>query len=75
MTSLLSSSDALQSLWDQLLGRETDKIRSAFETLSSEEQKVVYTHLFNMANEPGWHPEQRASARFALKAIEDLLIG
>ena len=75
MTSLFTSSDALQKLWDQLLGRETEKICKAFETLSSEEQKVVYTHLFNMANEPGWHPEQRASARFALKAIEDLLIG
>jgi len=75
MTSFLSSSDDLEKLWDQLLCRDPDKIRGAFTNLSTSEQQEVLAHLSRMSNEPGWHPEQRTSARCALEALNILFNG
>jgi len=45
MTSLFSSSDALQKLWDQLLGRETEKSARLLKLSQAKSKKVVYKHL------------------------------
>jgi hypothetical protein len=60
----------LESLWGHLLSRKPELIRAAFERLNPSEQRSVLAHLDHMASESGWHPEQRASALAALKALE-----
>ncbi len=61
----------LETLWERLLSRNAELIRSAFEKLKPEEQQIVLDHLERMSSEPGWHPEQRHSAERALEAISD----
>ncbi len=65
----LSSFD-LERFWDDILSRDQKRIRAAYTGLSKEEQLAVSAHLYRMANEPGWHPEQRGSAFAALRALE-----
>jgi hypothetical protein len=60
----------LESLWGNLLSRKPELIRAAFDRLNPSEQQSVLAHLNRMASEPGWHPEQRASALAALQALE-----
>lgn len=62
--------DDLEALWDALLSREADLIRQAFNALRAEEKKAILAHLKRMTSEPGWHPEQVASARAALEALK-----
>lgn len=56
----------LEKLWNNLLSREAKKVKMAFANLDKESQQAILQHLTRMANEPGWHPEQRASAEAAL---------
>ena len=62
--------DDLEALWDALLSREADLIRQAFNALRAEEKQAILAHLKRMTSEPGWHPEQVASARAALEALK-----
>jgi hypothetical protein len=55
-----------QEFWDKLLSGETRWVRAAFASLQAGEKRVVMAHLGRMASEPGWQPEQRASAQAAL---------
>jgi hypothetical protein len=68
-TSVIAMDDELEILWDALLSRQAETVRQAFSSLSEGERLAVLVHLRRMANEPGWHPEQRASAQEALKAL------
>ncbi len=61
----------LEILWDDLLSEQPETIRTAFAALDKTDQNTVLTHLERMASEAGWQPEQRRSARAALKAIKD----
>ncbi|MGE5224267.1 MAG: hypothetical protein ACM3PY_17660 [Omnitrophica WOR_2 bacterium] len=63
------TTDPLEKLWDDLLSRQDDQVRSAYQSLTSDEQGAVLEHLQRMAAEPGWHPEQRLSAQAALRAL------
>ncbi len=63
--------DPLEALWSSLLSRHPDTIRTAYQTLSVEEQQAVLEHLRRMASEPGWHPEQQRSAEAALHALKN----
>jgi hypothetical protein len=58
-----------ETLWEHLLSRQPEKIATAFTSLSAAEQQTVLSHLRRMAEEPGWHSEQRASALTALDVI------
>jgi hypothetical protein len=60
----------IEDLWDQLLSRQPELIRAAFESLAPKEQQDVLVHLQRMISETGWHPEQVTSARAALDALE-----
>ena len=60
----------LETLWDSLLSRQPDQVREAFSRLEGNEQKHILAHLRRMVTEPGWQPEQRASAQAALDALE-----
>jgi hypothetical protein len=60
----------LEQTWDGILSRDADRVRTVFAGLSSENRRVVLTHLHKMAEESGWHPEQVKSARFALEVLE-----
>ena len=62
--------NALESIWDALLSRQPDQVKQAFQALSPEEQVAIRNHLQKMAEEEGWHPEQRKSAQEALRALE-----
>jgi hypothetical protein len=68
-----SEGDKLESLWDQLLSRDENAICQAFTALDEGSQEVVRTHLARMAGEPGWHPEQRKSAQYALDSLKKLV--
>ncbi len=59
----------LEEIWDALLSRDAQLIRSAYYSLEAEDQKAVLSHLKSMANEPGWHAGQQISARAALEAL------
>jgi len=61
----------LELLWDQLLSRQPELVRKAYSELALPEQQAVRQHLERMLNEPGWHPEQRLSARVAIQALSD----
>jgi len=58
-----------ETMWDQLLSRQTAQIQAAFASLALDEQEAVVTHLYRMLEEEGWHSEQRLSARAALEAL------
>lgn len=60
----------IQDLWDTLLSRQAEQVRSAFALLDPEQQRAVLAHLQRMTEEPGWHPEQRLSAQAALEALQ-----
>ena len=55
-----------QEFWDKLLSGEPERVRAAFASLEEGEKQAVMAHLGRMASEPGWQPEQRASAQAAL---------
>jgi hypothetical protein len=59
----------IETLWDHLLSRQSDLIRATYQSLSPAEQHNVLAHLQRMVSEPGWHPEQVASAQTALEAL------
>lgn len=65
------ASNYLEGLWSNLLSQQPETIRSAFASLDSSSRKTVITHLQRMAKDPGWQPEQRASARDALRALKN----
>jgi hypothetical protein len=62
-------SDQLEQIWDNLLSRQPNLIQAAFSSLDSINQKAVLAHLYRMVDETGWQPEQRASARAAIKVL------
>lgn len=61
--------DELENLWDNLLSRNPEQIIEAFTPLDELHQQNVHDHLIRMAEDPGWHPEQRRSAQSALAAL------
>jgi hypothetical protein len=61
----------LETTWDHLLSRDPSLVRLAYASLDEESQQVVLEHLRVMTSEPGWHPEQAASAQAALAAIRE----
>ena len=65
------SLNKLEALWDELLSRQPERVQAAYTTLEASEQEAVYAHLQRMADEPGWQPEQRASARAALQVLAE----
>jgi len=58
-----------ETLWENLLSRQPERVRAAFAVLNAAEGAAVLAHLQRMAEEPGWHPEQRISAAAALEAL------
>jgi hypothetical protein len=59
----------LEDLWNNLLSRQPELICTVFAKLDMPSQELVCAHLIRMAKEAGWQPEQRDSARAALKAL------
>jgi hypothetical protein len=64
-------SNLFDTVWTAILSRQADQIKTAFASLTPDEQKKVAVHLEKMVSEEGWHPEQVISARAALEAIRD----
>ena len=64
-------SDFFDTVWTEILSRQAARIKTAYGSLSAEEQQKVSTHLEKMTREDGWHPEQVISAQAALEAIRD----
>jgi hypothetical protein len=65
-----STSTDLEDFWDNILSRQPDLICTEYARLDTPRQKLVLAHLLRMAKEAGWQPEQRDSARAALKALD-----
>ena len=61
-----------ETLWDNLLSRQPERVKAAFSSLDPPSQEYVETDLQSMATEEGWHPEQRKSARAALKYLKNI---
>lgn len=71
-----SFSDAeLEALWDGLLSRDAQHIREAFATLLPDERPAILAHLQRMAQEDGWHVDQKRSAQAALQALAHTAAG
>lgn len=61
-----------ETLWANILSRDPDTIRTAWEDLDADEQTAVRAHLERMATEDGWTEPQRISAQAALDTLADL---
>ena len=61
--------DSLEKLWEEILSRQPDRIRAAYNALTVEDQAAVAAHLKRMASEEGWQPVQIESAQVALHAL------
>lgn len=69
-------SEWLEHFWGEILSREADRTRTAFEALEdADERQAILQHLQRMASEEGWTEPQRLSARLALSALSDWLDG
>jgi hypothetical protein len=66
-----STPDHLEALWNKLLSSQAELVRQAFNSLDPPSKNFVITHLKQMASEAGWQPEQRTSARAALRALKN----
>ena len=66
---------SIELLWDGLLSREPQKIKSIFRDLNQSERSIVIEHLNRMTTEDGWHPEQKSSAQISLQTIKIFLKG
>jgi hypothetical protein len=64
-------SGQVEIVWENLLSRQPERIHQVYRSLSISERQAVLAHLLRMIDEPGWHPEQRLSARVAIQAIEE----
>ena len=62
--------EPIEEFWSEILSRQPERIRAAYETLSAKEKKAVLEHLTRMVTEDGWHPEQFVSASQALDTLE-----
>jgi hypothetical protein len=62
--------DPLEQLWSDLLSRNKELIKTAFQALDRASQENVLVHLHRMLMEDGWHREQRKSAQAALDALD-----
>jgi hypothetical protein len=69
-----SNPEQLEALWNDLLSLQVELVREAFNSLDPTSQKTVLLHLKRMVSESGWQPEQRTSAKAALRALENQLI-
>ena len=61
--------DSIEKMWEEILSRDPDRIRIAYNSLTSEEKIQIFDHLKKMAHESGWHQEQKLSAESAIKEI------
>ena len=61
---------SLEEFWNMILSRDKENIRRAYAALNEEGKDAVRKHLLRMAREEGWHPEQRRSARAALRVLD-----
>jgi hypothetical protein len=66
---------SVEQLWDNLLSREIETIKSSFQHLNQSNRIAVIEHLNRMTTEDSWHPEQKKSAQITLQAIEELTKG
>lgn len=57
--------------WDYMLSRDREKVIKAYDRLKADEKTTVILHLKRMSGEDGWHEEQRKSASFALKVLNE----
>ena len=64
--------DSLDQFWAQILSGEPEKIRLAWDSVSTEERAGLRQHLERMRSEAGWHASQRESAEAALQTIDKL---
>jgi len=61
----------IDEFWEQVLSRDNESIRKAFDALDRNDRRNLTVHLQKMATETGWQPEQRKSAQLALDAIKE----
>jgi hypothetical protein len=54
--------DPLETLWEEILSRQPQRIRAAFEELEKKQKDAILKHLNKMASKDSWHAEQAASA-------------
>ena len=64
-------SRSLEQLWDEILSRQPEVIKSTFSTLNPDDKQAVLAHLKRMASEDGWQAEQRTSAKVAIHVLEE----
>lgn len=72
MDSSSDPSEPLALLWDALLSREPQRVQAVYRLLDDPTRIAITAHLQRMAEEEGWHLEQRTSALAALAAIRAL---
>ncbi|MEE4194519.1 MAG: hypothetical protein V2J07_04900 [Anaerolineae bacterium] len=58
--------------WENLLSRDPEKVKAAWQMLPIEYRKDVRDHLVSMVTELDWHPEQVKSAEAALDVIDTM---
>lgn len=63
----------IERFWEEILSRDSQRIKLAFDDLTRGEQEQVALHLQTMSTESGWHAGQRISAEAALEVISKII--
>ena len=60
----------LEQFWAAILSEEPSQVKAAYNTLLSEDQNAILSHLERMAHEEGWNDGQRRRSRAALQILQ-----
>jgi hypothetical protein len=64
--------DEPEQLWSDLLSANPDRIKTRWQSLSTDETQAVKAHLTNIVNDPDYSDVQKEAARTAMNVIETL---
>jgi len=67
-----SAIEAPEVFWEALLSSDPERIRRAWSRLTAAEAHIVWEHLQDMADGPGWQPVQQQAALDALRVVTTL---
>lgn len=59
----------LENFWAAILSENPGQVKAAFDSIPSEDQAAILSHLERMAHEDGWNEGQKRRSRAALRIL------
>ena len=60
----------LENFWAAILSENPGQVKGAFDSIPSEDQAAILSHLERMAHEEGWNEGQKRRSRAALRILK-----